>query len=733
MGVLDGFFSTWSNARATFGEGTPQGGAQFDGSGTLNQLKSNLDSAAPGTRWTGTAATAYGAANTEHQRVIGELGGLDKRLAAHVDESARIVSTGRSQLDAVRSWVVDAAGSVPNTAEGQRMLIPIANKGIGQVADIVQKTNGELNTVAGKIRGVGNEYTALGDQKFAPKDGPQFITGDDKDKKDGDKKDPDAEKRLAADRVREALNGDQAAAAQVDEVVTSISDEQLSGKKPLSTEQQQVLSQMGYQTKDLSLDQLSQIHDKLGDHKGVLANSWQVLSDPDVKVPATTTFSELHPELGSPPVPGSLDNLPTSMQSPLNDPAATLSDTPGRGPRPWEFHNEEQLKTIAGFVEDGDKRFQNGSQLDRSLMDRGTEVLHATTGLQANSDHDGVMQDIFNSAGRDQIVDHDTITGDNGKNFLHDIAVHNWSDDGSAAKNLTDWVDDSAHSSNVEEATRAGETANAVATFVGEKKDDLMNVALFGDTTVGERNPHLIQGWAEALAPYQEAMVGDDSTVKGFGVLGDPANGNYDLARNVFAVMDSDPTAAQNFNKHAYQSILQYQQDTSDWINHGTGQDSPLAPAGLAGALTGLVNSGADLSHSDPDYGYRRQALEAALGPLTGQLPIVGDLGRQVILDALLAPEPRVDTHHFGEVYNLERYTVANALFATNAEPIPAYLQPYVHDGHLVSPESISANDRVRYYDALESYANEGSGARDGGDVLNKFYTEYQTAGGTNK
>jgi hypothetical protein len=45
VGVLDGFFSTWSNAKATFGEGTPQGGAQFDGSGALNQLKSNLDSA----------------------------------------------------------------------------------------------------------------------------------------------------------------------------------------------------------------------------------------------------------------------------------------------------------------------------------------------------------------------------------------------------------------------------------------------------------------------------------------------------------------------------------------------------------------------------------------------------------------------------------------------------------------------------------------------------------------
>jgi hypothetical protein len=123
VGVLDGFLSTWSNAKATFGEGAPRGGAQFDASGPLNQLKSDLDSAAPGSRWTGSAATAYGAANSEHQRVIGELGGLDKRLAAHVDESARIVTAGRNELDAVRKWVVDAAGNMPNNAEGQRMLV----------------------------------------------------------------------------------------------------------------------------------------------------------------------------------------------------------------------------------------------------------------------------------------------------------------------------------------------------------------------------------------------------------------------------------------------------------------------------------------------------------------------------------------------------------------------------------------------------------------------------------
>ena len=69
MSVLDAFLSTWSNARATFGEGVPQPGAGYDQSASLTTLKGYLDQAAPGTHWSGGAATVYGNANTEHQLV----------------------------------------------------------------------------------------------------------------------------------------------------------------------------------------------------------------------------------------------------------------------------------------------------------------------------------------------------------------------------------------------------------------------------------------------------------------------------------------------------------------------------------------------------------------------------------------------------------------------------------------------------------------------------------------
>jgi hypothetical protein len=74
-------------------------------------------SAAPGSRWKGSAASAYDAANTNHRRVIGELAGLDQRLKAHIDQSARAVTAGRHDLDAVRKWVLDAATGVPKTPQ----------------------------------------------------------------------------------------------------------------------------------------------------------------------------------------------------------------------------------------------------------------------------------------------------------------------------------------------------------------------------------------------------------------------------------------------------------------------------------------------------------------------------------------------------------------------------------------------------------------------------------------
>jgi uncharacterized protein YukE len=162
VGVLDAFLSTWSHAHATFGEGVPQGGAQFDNSAQFRQLQGNVESAAPGSNWTGAGFDAYADANSRHGRTLGAMASLGKRLGAEVDRSAAVVAAGRRDLDAVKQWVVDAASTVPRTAAGERMLWPVVSKGASEIADIVQRSHGDLSDIAERLRGIAAEYQALG-------------------------------------------------------------------------------------------------------------------------------------------------------------------------------------------------------------------------------------------------------------------------------------------------------------------------------------------------------------------------------------------------------------------------------------------------------------------------------------------------------------------------------------------------------------------------------------------
>lgn len=162
MSALDAFHSTWSDARSTFGEGTPQNGTEYDASTTLDRLAQNVGSASPGGSWSGDAATTYGSANTDHGKTIGEIAGLDRRLGAQVDRSAEVVATGRRNLDAVRDWVISASSNLPPGEAGETMKLQIAQKGLARIEEVVQNSNGELASIGDEIRSLGDQYGTLG-------------------------------------------------------------------------------------------------------------------------------------------------------------------------------------------------------------------------------------------------------------------------------------------------------------------------------------------------------------------------------------------------------------------------------------------------------------------------------------------------------------------------------------------------------------------------------------------
>lgn len=92
--------------------------------------------------------------------------------------SSQVVSSGRKNLDSVRNWVVDAAAALPPGKNREQMLMPIVQKGLGQVQGIITASNANLSSIGDQMRTLGAEYGALGDQRFAPK--PNAGAGDPK-------------------------------------------------------------------------------------------------------------------------------------------------------------------------------------------------------------------------------------------------------------------------------------------------------------------------------------------------------------------------------------------------------------------------------------------------------------------------------------------------------------------------------------------------------------------------
>lgn len=162
MSPLEGFLTTWSRALRTFGHGEPADGSQFDASAALRQLTAEVESASSGDYWHGGAAEEYSAANADHGDVLDRLAELDARLAAEIDNSARIVISGRADLDDVREWVISAASSLPGNRAAEIMVMPIVSQGLGQLSAILSAANAELNAIGARIRQIGAEYADPG-------------------------------------------------------------------------------------------------------------------------------------------------------------------------------------------------------------------------------------------------------------------------------------------------------------------------------------------------------------------------------------------------------------------------------------------------------------------------------------------------------------------------------------------------------------------------------------------
>jgi uncharacterized protein YukE len=599
LGALDGFESTWSNARSTFGQGTPQEGAQFDNSGQLRQMQSTVESAKPGDRWTGSGSDTYATANEKQSRALGQLADLDQRLRTEVDRSAQVVNAGRQNLDAVRQWVHDAAATVPPGQNRDRMLYPIVSRGAGEIADIVQRSNGDLSAIAERVRRLGGEYQMLGDPKQGDGEKPDGVIGDKSEE----------EKRRAREDVDAALRGDKDAQARVRQVQNTIDQNQLAGNAKLNSEQASYLSQMQAQQKLRTVEQLDEAAKKGA--SDIMADSWQLMSNPNLEFPKTESRDGA---LEDPTnvVRGGFDQLPDSVRSTLESPG---------------IQQHENLQKIADITNTGNDHFQKNTDFDRGMMHKVADMMESPEWragdpafdnpldlpmpwepdeVPPHADLERAATTAMEAVSPDHQVVHDAITGDvqpgneygekfriNSENFTYNLTHEEWDDDGAAAGSLFDWT---AVPPDSPEAKIAAETASSYSKYIGEHRADLLQldgnsvVGLDGKHTLGEVNPLLVLAMSDGLVPYVDDMggMGDSPFFPAIDGVTDRDAGLMPNAKGVFAVLNSDAEAATAINSAAYQEALKH--ETAFAMNPG----DPGAGGHLHASATmrGLVDVG---------------------------------------------------------------------------------------------------------------------------------------------
>ncbi|MFE9785824.1 hypothetical protein ACFYO7_10630 [Nocardia salmonicida] len=259
------------------------------------------------------------------------------------------------------------------------------------------------------------------------------------------------------------------------------------------------------------------------------------------------------------------------------------------------------------------------------------------------------------------------------KEVVAPMITRQWDDDGAALGGMFSWIDDDATSPNLAVNERAGQSANVLANYLADNESQLLN--LNGDRTesLGQRNPELLQGMAEGISPYVPRLAGvpeEALLTKGFEWTdNDP---NFDKAKAIFTVMDTDKDVAVDFNARALASAGELQ---TSWLSSALdsehGGDNRLAAG--HGTILGLVDAGLTAEAADRtrdevaeaanNFANKGEAYDALKGALTSgikYLPVVGPVASDLASNTL---SPAID---------ISNTYVKNAVLGLYIAPDPA-------------------------------------------------------------
>ncbi|MET0705124.1 MAG: hypothetical protein ABWY93_36195 [Mycobacterium sp.] len=502
----------------------------------------------------------------------------------------------------------------------------------------------------------------------------------------------------AQQTVEKALAGNKDAAAQVKSVLDSITPEQRAGTAPLTPQQASVLSQMQAQQNGMSVDALASAEQNMGDSKGAMSDSWQLMSNPNINFPKT----DLQPgatDNAKNMMTGGFGQLPTSVQNTLNSKGMSQLG---------------EMTKVTNMVKDGNAALRQGTALDRGMLNKATEMMSSPdfkgrpVGAhgQVHIEDSGVAtaNDVLATAGGDHQAVHDILRDQAYKdNFMHGALTTGWDDDGKAAGDMFRWTGDAA---NGPDAKLAAETASAYGAYVGDHEQELLHM---GNQTLGQVNPELVRGLSDGLTPYVPDIADlSEGTHPGFDPVNstdEQSNGGMSTAKGIFAVLSTDEAARLQFSGEAAREIAQSQdQYARDFLSNVnvTSDNAHLADSmTLQGLVAAGNHSAVDASGINADaknaaeYNNLKQVYDLVAG--TGDVKLPGTaVASQALEEALIGSPPTATWNQHDmpdiDVSNPE-HQVLNALAQNGVElkgAEPSLIAP---------PDANHAGSYVRSYE----------------------------------
>lgn len=170
MSALGQFYSAWSQARQTYGDGQPETGSSLNGNAWSAPLDT-LGSAAANDSWTGSAAENYTAATERQAQRVAEIADLDRQLGNEVARSAALIEAERHALAEVKQWVQAMAAAVPDSPDRELRLTQIARRGLEAMEEIVRRTVSEIEGIVRRVDDITARYREIEDDVAAERGG----------------------------------------------------------------------------------------------------------------------------------------------------------------------------------------------------------------------------------------------------------------------------------------------------------------------------------------------------------------------------------------------------------------------------------------------------------------------------------------------------------------------------------------------------------------------------------